>query len=47
MSSSGTGCGITVESDPLSEWEESVLKTEPILGVMPVEAMGMKSFSAS
>ena len=29
----GAGCGITVESDPLAEWEESVLKSEPVLGV--------------
>lgn len=28
----GTGCGITVESDAGAEWEESVLKTEPLLG---------------
>ena len=35
----GTGCGITVDSDPASEWEESVLKTEPILGAVPSEAI--------
>lgn len=28
----GTGCGITVDSDAQSEWEESVLKTRPLLG---------------
>ena len=28
----GTGCGITYESDPAREWDESVLKTWPALG---------------
>lgn len=28
----GTGCGITVDSDAEAEWEESVLKTRPLLG---------------
>ena len=27
----GTGCGITVDSDPTLEWNESVLKTQPLL----------------
>jgi branched-subunit amino acid aminotransferase/4-amino-4-deoxychorismate lyase len=35
----GTGCGITVDSDPASEWAESVLKTEPILGRTPPVAL--------
>ena len=35
----GTGCGITVDSDAASEWAESVLKTEPILGRMPACAL--------
>lgn len=36
----GTGCGITVESDSASEWEESVLKSSPILGPVPPYALG-------
>ncbi len=28
----GTGCGVTFDSDPASEWRESVLKTWPALG---------------
>jgi para-aminobenzoate synthetase / 4-amino-4-deoxychorismate lyase len=35
----GTGCGITVESDPAEEWRESVLKSEPLLGPMPAQAL--------
>jgi branched-subunit amino acid aminotransferase/4-amino-4-deoxychorismate lyase len=35
----GTGCGITVDSDAAEEWEESVLKTEPVLGAMPPVAL--------
>jgi len=35
----GTGCGITVESDPAEEWRESVLKTEPLLGAVPARAL--------
>jgi anthranilate synthase component I len=29
----GTGCGITIDSDPAEEWRESELKTHPLLGV--------------
>ncbi len=35
----GTGCGITVESDAAEEWRESVLKTEPLLGAAPAQAL--------
>ncbi|NTU71517.1 MAG: hypothetical protein HGB10_06825 [Coriobacteriia bacterium] len=35
----GTGCGITVESDALAEWDESVLKTAPLLGRVPPRAL--------
>jgi branched-subunit amino acid aminotransferase/4-amino-4-deoxychorismate lyase len=35
----GTGCGITVDSEPVAEWAESVLKTSPLLGPMPPEAL--------
>lgn len=28
----GTGCGITIDSDPTAEWRESVLKCAPLLG---------------
>jgi len=35
----GTGCGITVESDAAEEWRESVLKTEPLLGPVPAQAL--------
>ena len=35
----GTGCGITVDSDAQSEWAESVLKTEPLLGSVPPHAL--------
>jgi anthranilate/para-aminobenzoate synthase component I/branched-subunit amino acid aminotransferase/4-amino-4-deoxychorismate lyase len=28
----GTGCGITIDSDAQAEWDESVLKTRPLLG---------------
>jgi anthranilate/para-aminobenzoate synthase component I len=28
----GTGCGITIDSDPAAEWQESVLKTRPVRG---------------
>ncbi len=31
----GTGCGITIESDPAAEWLESVLKTAPVAGDGP------------
>jgi anthranilate/para-aminobenzoate synthase component I len=31
----GTGCGITVDSVPADEWEESVLKLAPLLGDRP------------
>jgi branched-subunit amino acid aminotransferase/4-amino-4-deoxychorismate lyase len=34
----GTGCGITVESDPQEEWAESVLKTQPLLGLSGLAA---------
>jgi len=27
----GTGCGITVESDPIAEWHEARLKASPVL----------------
>jgi para-aminobenzoate synthetase / 4-amino-4-deoxychorismate lyase len=27
----GTGCGITIDSDPIAEWEETVLKANPVL----------------
>jgi branched-subunit amino acid aminotransferase/4-amino-4-deoxychorismate lyase len=35
----GTGCGITVDSDPAEEWRESVLKTRPLLGAVPARAL--------
>ncbi len=35
----GTGCGITVDSDPAAEWEESVLKSAPVLGPVPAYAL--------
>ena len=35
----GTGCGITVDSDPAEEWRESVLKTKPLLGAVPARAL--------
>ena len=35
----GTGCGITVESDPADEWRESVLKTEPLVGSVPAQSL--------
>jgi len=28
----GTGCGITIDSDPSAEWRESVLKASPVVG---------------
>ncbi len=28
----GTGCGITIDSDPAAEWEEALLKASPVLG---------------
>ena len=35
----GTGGGITIDSDPREEWEESVLKTRPLLGQTPTVAL--------
>lgn len=35
----GTGCGVTIDSDPRDEWEESVLKTRPVLGQVPAIAL--------
>jgi len=31
----GTGCGITVDSDPVAEWQESILKAHPFCGTHP------------
>lgn len=31
----GTGCGITIDSDPQAEWDESVLKTQPLGATEP------------
>jgi len=28
----GTGCGITIDSDPAAEWQEALLKAGPVLG---------------
>ncbi|MHB1342694.1 MAG: chorismate-binding protein, partial [Coriobacteriia bacterium] len=28
----GTGCGITIDSDPVAEWRESLLKASPVTG---------------
>ncbi|MHB1323762.1 MAG: chorismate-binding protein [Coriobacteriia bacterium] len=28
----GTGCGITIDSDPAAEWQETLLKAGPLLG---------------
>lgn len=35
----GTGCGITIDSDPQEEWDESVLKTRPLFGGAPSVAL--------
>jgi len=35
----GTGCGVTIDSDPQEEWDESVLKTRPLLGGAPAVAL--------
>ena len=35
----GTGCGITIDSDPAEEWAESVLKTSPLFGGAPAVAL--------
>jgi anthranilate/para-aminobenzoate synthase component I len=33
----GTGCGITIDSDPGAEWQEALLKANPVLGAIDAD----------